>query len=165
MGFGEKLVAQHRGDSIFTEPLKNCTEALPYMYRISEDASGGFQLHPMEFVYKPTETYKAKHHAVVSNAAFLHEFSATLRERGILSKFGLTLLHRQDILGNKTVETSAGPRKLVVNIQEDGNAHAMGDEEPDVEIRTVIFAVPDVPGIHGLDACKHQSCSHCRNHK
>merc|ERR1719245_213153 len=99
---GEKLVAQRRGDAIFSEPLCNNTEALPYLYRISEDASGGFEFQPMEFVDQPNDAYKAKHQAVVSNTAFLLDYASTLRDHKLLSKFGLFVQHRGDIVGNRT---------------------------------------------------------------
>lgn len=159
---GEKLVAQHHQDSMMCEPVRNNTGALPYSFRISEDTSGGFQLHPMEFIDQPGEAFRAKYNAVVSNIEFIHEFAATLREHKILPKFGLTLLLRTDLLGNKTLETAAGPRKLMVNTPTDGEEVHNGK---DMVIRQVIFRVPAVPGIIGHDGCSHDSCSHCGHGK
>merc|ERR1719446_983689 len=78
---GEKLVAQQRGNSVFMEPLCNNTEALPYLYRISESSSGDFEFQPMEFMDQPSDAYKAKHQEVVSNTAFLKDYASTLRDQ------------------------------------------------------------------------------------
>merc|ERR1712224_187338 len=108
----------------------------------------------MEFIHQPDDLYRAKHQAVVSNMAFLWDYASTLRDHQLLSKFGLFVLHRDEIVGNRTMETSAGPRALMVN-----SADATeGDEHDDMEVRTVIFTVPDVPNIIGF--CGHSSCGH-----
>jgi hypothetical protein len=156
---GEKLVAQQRGNSVFMEPLCNNTEALPYLYRISESSSGDFEFQPMEFMDQPSDAYKARHQEVVSNTAFLKDYASTLRDHNLLSKFGLFVLHRQDIVGNQTLETSAGPRALMVtNAEEAGKAAAVaGKHDDDMTVRTVVFTVPEVEG----DLCWHDKCSHC----
>jgi hypothetical protein len=156
---GEKLVAQRRGDAVFMEPLLNNTEALPYFYRISEDSLGGFEFQPMEFVDQPNDDYKVKHQAVVSNTAFLLDYASTLRDNSLLSKFGLFVLHRDEIVGNRTLETAAGSRALVVNAAGAGDAAAAAEKpEDDMEVRTVIFTAPEVP--HKIGFCGHSSCGH-----
>jgi len=161
---GEKLVAQRRGDAVFMEPLRNNTETLPYFYRISEDASGGFEFQPMEFVDRPTDIYKLKHQAVVSNTAFLLDYASTLRDHNLLSKFGLFVLHRDDVVGNRTLETAAGSRALVVNSVETGDAATAAEKgDDDMEVRTVMFTAPEVPhiiGFCGHNSCGHNSCGH-----
>jgi len=161
---GEKLVAQRRGDAVFMEPLRNNTETLPYFYRISEDASGGFEFQPMEFVDQPNDVYKTKHQAVVSNTAFLLDYASTLRDHNLLSKFGLFVLHRDDIVGNRTLETAAGSRVLMVNSAEAADAASAAEKrDDDMEVRTVMFTAPEVPhiiGFCGHNSCGHNSCGH-----
>jgi hypothetical protein len=156
---GEKLVAQRRGNEVFMEPSRNNTEALPYLYRIAQGSSGGFEFQPMEFVDQPNDAYKAKHEAVVSNTAFLQDYASTLRDHNLLSKFGLFVLHREDIVGNQTLETAAGPRALTVTAADTGSAAAAaGKHDVDMEVRTVIFTAPEVPNIKHL--CRHNNCGH-----
>jgi len=158
---GEKLVAQRRGDEVVMEPLRNNSEALPYLYRISESSSGGFEFQPMELVDQPNSAYKAKHQAVVSNTAFLLDYASTLRDHNLLSKFGLFVLHREDIVGNRTLETAAGSRVLMVTAAAEAEkaAAVAGKRDDHMEVRTVIFTVPEVP--HIRHSCGHSKCKHC----
>jgi len=164
---GEALVSRPEGASLVAEPTTNGTAgALPYYYRFSETPSGSIEMRPMEFLDQPGGSFQAHHDAVVSNAAFLSDYAATLRDAGLLSKFGLFLYHREGVVGNSSLETTSGDeRALRVRSAEMASQEDGGE---DMEVRAVVFGVPDaaapeVPGIlKALCGHGHSSCSHSK---
>mmetsp|Transcript_23140 Transcript_23140/g.53542 ORF Transcript_23140/g.53542 Transcript_23140/m.53542 type:complete len:235 (-) Transcript_23140:391-1095(-) len=150
---GEKLVARHRAETVHIAPEQNETGAWPYFYQISQDDLGGVLLRPMEFLAKPSEAFKAKH-AAVTSAGFLHDYVAALKQHQLLPKFGLFILHREEVVGNRTLETSSGNRSLQVS---GADRHP---EDPDFEERTVMYTVPGlVQASCGHNRCRHGGCS------
>jgi len=94
-------------------------------------------------------TIEAKH-AAATSAAFLQDYAAVLRETGLISKIGLFVLHREEVAGNSTLETSAGDRALKVN------ATNLVEQE-DMLIRMVLYTA----GQKQMGVCGHAACGHC----
>mmetsp|Transcript_15765 Transcript_15765/g.27206 ORF Transcript_15765/g.27206 Transcript_15765/m.27206 type:complete len:234 (+) Transcript_15765:51-752(+) len=148
---GEKLVARHRAETVHIAPEQNETGAWPYFYQISQDDLGGVLLRPMEFLDKPSEAFKARHAAATSNM-FLQDYASVLSEHKMMSTIGLFVLHREDVAGNRTLETPAGQRTLQVNALE------RVEQTGDMFQRVVLYTAP---GARAHAFCGHASCGHC----
>jgi len=97
---------------------------------------------------------QAKHAALVS-AEFVQDYVSAWANNTLLQKFnGLFVLHREDVVGNRTLETSAGGRAL--QVQGENTVNTQSAHDHDMDLRTVMYTFAG----YVEAGCGHDSCRH-----
>lgn len=154
----ERLVEEFADNHAYIKPTTDCTDLLPYMWKVEQDQTQQWHWVPLEFVRRTDAVTAAVERAaaVADNPAFLQDLAAKLAELGMTERFGFSILHRDAI--------QVAPGEILVESTDDDARVLTFSALPrtDVDPTTLTQTLWQFPGESGMVVgaeCSH--CTHC----